>query len=216
MDLRLRRVGPVAFALLVALMMALVPQNLPAADTSTSAGIGVGAEKFVDELVVKATTSLTAEGLNKVERRDRFRVLMHEYFAFKEIAAFVLGRYWRRTTKSERREFFQLFEDVMVVDYADRFAKYSGEEMVVIRSDVRSPEEILVYSVLKRPEGLKSVTITWRVLHRKGSYKIFDVYVEGRSLAIARQKAYGPIIRNNGRKVRALLDSLKRQLAKNP
>lgn len=200
----------------VPFLIVCVLLSAPRSGWADDAAIGLGAEKFIDELVSKGTESLTAKEIDKLERRKRFRVLMHEYFAFKQISAFVLGRYWRRTTKAEQTEFSKLFEDVMVIDYADRFARYSGEKLEIIKSDVRSEGEVLVESVLKRPEGLKSVPVTWRVLHDKGEYKVFDVYVEGRSLAIAKQKVYGQFVRNNGRKVQALLDDLKSQLAKNP
>ena len=60
--------------------------------------IAVNARKFVTTLADRTIQSLTAQGIDKAERRDRFRELMLEYFAFKGIAKWVLGRYWRRAS----------------------------------------------------------------------------------------------------------------------
>ena len=99
--------------------------------------IAANARKFVTTLADRTIQSLTAQGIDKAERRDRFRELMLEYFAFKGIAKWVLGRYWRRASESQREEFLRLFEDLMVVIYADRFTKYSGEKLDVGRSEIR-------------------------------------------------------------------------------
>ncbi|MDP6403471.1 MAG: N-acetylneuraminate synthase family protein, partial [SAR202 cluster bacterium] len=46
--------------------------------------------------------------------------------AVETIGQFVLGRYWRKATEAERREYLKLFEDLIVETYVDRFTKYTG------------------------------------------------------------------------------------------
>ena len=79
------------------------------------------AKNFVISLTNDALKSLTVAGITKKERRERFRALMLEKFAFKVIAKWVLGRYWRKASEKEKAEYLTLFEDLMVVTYADRF-----------------------------------------------------------------------------------------------
>ena len=177
--------------------------------------IAVNARKFVTTLADRTIQSLTAQGIDKAERRDRFRELMLEYFAFKGIAKWVLGRYWRRASESQRDEFLRLFEDLMVVIYADRFTKYSGENLDVGRSEIRGKNDILVHSLITRPEGLKPVAVIWRVSQKNETFKIVDLMVEGLSMGLTQQKEFASVIRMNGGKIEGLLSELRKRLAAN-
>ncbi len=177
--------------------------------------IAAHARKFVTTLADHTIKSLTAQGIDKAERRDRFRELMLEYFAFKVIAKWVLGRYWRRASEAQRDEFLRLFEDLMVVIYADRFAKYSGERLDIGRSEIRGKNDILVHSLITRPKGLKPVAVIWRISQKNGTFKIVDLMVEGLSMGLTQQKEFASVIRMNGGKVEGLLSELRKRLAAN-
>ena len=177
--------------------------------------IAVDARKFVATLADRTIQSLTAPDIDKVERRNRFRKLMLEYFAFKGIAKWVLGRYWRRASQPQREEFLGLFEDLMVVIYADRFAKYSGEKLDIGRSEIRGKNDILVHSLINRPEGLRPVTVIWRISQKDQNFKIVDLMVEGLSMGLTQQKEFASVIRKNGGKIEGLLSELRKRLAAN-
>ena len=140
---------------------------------------------------------------------------MLEYFAFKGMAKWALGRYWRRASETQRQEFLGLFEDLMVVIYADRFAKYSGEQLDVGRSEIRGKNDILVHSLITRPDGLKPVAVIWRVRPKDKTFKIVDLMVEGLSMGLTQQKEFASVIRANGGKVESLLSELRKRLASN-
>jgi len=173
------------------------------------------ARTFVSGLAEKTVKTLTEDGIDKTERRKRFRALMLENFAFKGIAKWVLGRYWRRASAEERAEFLKLFEDLMVVIYADRFAKYSGESLDIGKSEIRGKNDYLVHSVITRPEGLKPVAVIWRMRQKDETFKIVDLMVEGLSMGLTQQREFASVIRQNGGRVQALLDELKKRLDAN-
>lgn len=177
--------------------------------------VAANARKFVTTLADRTIQSLTAQGIDTAERRDRFRKLMLEYFAFKGIAKWVLGRYWRRASEAQRDEFLGLFEDLMVVIYADRFAKYAGEKLDIGRSEIRGKNDILVHSLITRPKGLKPVAVIWRISHKNETFKIVDLMVEGLSMGLTQQKEFASVIRMNGGKVEGLLNELRKRLAVN-
>ena len=177
--------------------------------------VAVDARKFVTKVAERTIQSLTAQNFSKAERRNRFRKLMLEYFAFKGIAKWVLGRYWRRANTRQREEFLRLFEDLMVVIYADRFAKYSGEKLEVGRSEIRGKNDILVHSLINRSVGLKPVAVIWRISHKDENFKIVDLMVEGLSMGLTQQKEFASVIRKNGGKIEGLLSELRKRLAAN-
>jgi len=171
-----------------------------------------GAEGFITNLVEEAIASLTVTDITRDERRTRFRRMLHDYFAFKGIAKWVLGRYWRRASQPEREEFMTLFEDLMVVTYADRFEKYAGGTLSVLKAEVRGGKDALVHSRLIRTGGLKPVDVVWRVRRKDDNFKIVDVMVEGLSMGLTQQKDFASVIRQNGGKVQNLLDELRKRL----
>ncbi len=182
---------------------------------SSYADTGDEAKVFIQSLANEAVKSLTGEGVSKIERRDRFRMLMLDKFAFKVIAKWVLGRHWRKASDEERKEYLTLFEDLMVVTYADRFAKYSGEKLTIKNTEKRGTKDVLVHSILLPSNGSQPVNVAWRVRKSKTAHKVVDVMVEGVSMGIAQKNEFASVIRKNGGKLSGLLEELKKRLARN-
>ena len=172
-----------------------------------------GAREFIESLVDKATSALAVNGVSRPERVDRFHILLNDHFAVKTIGRNALGRYWRKATEAERREYLQLFEDLIVETYVDRFVKYSGEDVLsVVKTVSKGPRDIVVYSQIKILEGAPPVLVNWRVRARSGAYKIVDVMVEGISLGLTQRSEFASVIRKNGGRMEGLLEELRRKL----
>lgn len=171
-----------------------------------------GAQTFIGKLAEEAFISLTKSELSTTERRQLFRDLMRRYFAFNAIAKWVLGRYWKRATDVEKDEYLTLFEKLMVITYADRFEAYTGEKLIVKKAEIRGKIDILVHSLLERPNGLEPVAVIWRLRPKDSSFKIVDVMVEGLSMGITQQKEFSSVIRKNNNKVEGLLSELRKRV----
>lgn len=174
-----------------------------------AAGIEDGASAFLKSLAEKAVTSLTGADAPRPERIERFRAMFRENFAVRSIGKFVLGRNWRRASKSERREFLALFEDLMVMTYVDRFQRYAGEALEVTRSRAENDSVATVFSEIKRPRGAKPIRIEWRVGTNGAVYKILDVIVEGASMSNTLRSDFGSILRREGNRISGLLAALR-------
>ena len=177
-----------------------------------TADLQSGAKKFIEKLAREALISLTKSELTITERRELFRDIMRRYFAFKVIAKWVLGRYWNRSTDKEKSEYLKLFEKLMVITYADRFQTYSGEKLLVLKTETRGKNDILVHTLLERPGDQESIAVTWRLRAVKKSYKIIDVMVEGLSMGITQQKEFSSVIRKNNNKIEGLLSELRKRI----
>ena len=200
--------GPWLAALFIAALVAAgLPPGLARADE-----FGAGAKKFIEILTSDAISMLTVEDITKTERADRFRRLMNENFAIKGIAKFVIGRHWRKATESEKKEYLQLFEDLLVDTYADRFAKYSGEKLVVNKSEVRGKGDALVHTIMIRVDGAKPLKVTWRVRGKNGIYKIVDIIVEGISMVVTQKSEFASFIQKNGGSLGPLLIELRKRI----
>ncbi len=203
-----RQVLKIAGAL--ALGFATTPSILQAADTTSD--LKSGAKVFIENLAGEALNSLTQSQISVVDRRQRFQDLMHRYFAFNAIAKWVLGRYWRKANADQRKEYLTLFEKLMIITYADRFEKYSGETLAVEKTEIRGKNDALVHSKLQRPNGQSPIAVVWRVRPKGDSFKVVDVLVEGLSMGITQQKEFSSVIRKNNNNIDGLLSELRKRV----
>jgi len=177
------------------------------------AGIEEGADSFLRSLAGKAVQSLTQAETPRNERIKRFRVMFRENFAVRSIGKFVLGRNWRRASDAEKKEYLVLFEDLMVVTYVDRFQRYAGEALMVVKARAESDNIATVFTEIERPGGAKPIRVDWRVGTNGTIYKILDVVVEGTSMSNTLRSDFGSIVRREGNQVSGLLEALRQKTA---
>jgi phospholipid transport system substrate-binding protein len=171
----------------------------------------VAARAFIDELADKAIAALTVKDISQEERFRRFRVLLNEHFAVKTIGQWVLGRHWRRASTEERQEYLNLFEDLIVDTYADRFKRYSGDKLDITDAVPRGKKDTIVSTLISRPDGGPPINVDWRVRHVRDIMRIVDVIVEGVSMGQTQRSEFASVIRANGGGVKGLLDQLRKR-----
>ena len=187
----------------VAILLAGFPGQARAGSIAEAPG------EFIEKLADKAVAALTIDDITRMERVRRFRILLKNHFDVRTIGRFVLGRYWRQASEGERTEFLALFEDLIVDTYVDRFAKYSGEVLLVTKTETIKDDDSIVFSSINRPNGGPPVGVAWRLRLRNGSYLIIDVMVEGVSMGQAQRSEFASVIRRNGGAVKGLLAKLR-------
>lgn len=165
------------------------------------------ADAFIKNVGTEAINSLTGKNLSDKERQDRFREILGRTFKIDLIARFTLGRYWRRATKPQKKEYVGLFEDFIVQAYAARFKGYAGETFNVGRVRDINDRDKLVHTELVLTDGRK-IPVHWRV-RDSSNYKIIDVLVEGVSMAITQRDEFSAIINQRGGKIEGLLRALR-------
>ena len=171
------------------------------------------ARAFIETLAGDAVQALTSGEVTRPERIRRFRVLFNGRFAVPGIGRFVLGRYWRKASEAEREEYLDLFEDLMVVKYVDRFARYSGEPLEVIKTLALNETTVTVYARIVTPADKPSVRVDWRVASRDGETKVVDVVVEGTSMSNTLRSEFASIVRRQGGSVAGLIEVLRKKTA---
>lgn len=171
-----------------------------------------GAQSFVQTMAQEAFTSLSGQ-MEKTEREQRFRKILHRYIAFKGVAKWVLGRTWRKATKEQQDKYLKLFEELMIATYAHRFEDHSGETLDIIKTEVVNKVDALVFSKLSRADAAKPLSVDWRIRASEGNYKIVDILVEGVSMAKTQRAEFASVMRKNGGNIDALLIELQQRLA---
>ena len=191
--------GLVAFAML--LSSALAPSARADVDSP---------QKFIQTLGGEAIEMLSDPVLSEEDRIAEFRRLLIKGFDLRTISRFALGRYWRRATPAERREYERLFEKYIVDTYAARLGRYQGETLVVESTRREGNGDILVGTQVVPQEGPKA-RVEWRVRGKAGDYKIIDVAVEGVSMVITQRSEFASVIQRSGGQIAGLLDELRKK-----
>ena len=138
--------------------------------------------------------------------------MFNDRFAVKSIGKFVLGRHWRRASDDEKREYLQLFEDLMVLSYVDRFVSYAGGALQLKKTRIENKKIVTVFSQIKQSDGVKPIYIDWRVGTNGSIYKVLDVVVEGISMSSTLRSEFGSIISQKDGKMMGLIDELKKKI----
>ena len=192
--------------------LVLVVMSLSLPHTGKAENFENGAKRFIESLSNEALESLTVHATPRPERVILFRKLFHEYFAHRTIAAWVLGRYWRKATKEQKKEYFKLFEDLLVEMYVDRFARYPGATLNIAKTLSSGGRDVVVSSLLNRADGQPPVKVDWRLRAREGKYKVIDLIVEGLSMGQTQRSEFASVIRQNGGTVEGLLAELRKKI----
>jgi len=170
--------------------------------------LGAQAADFIRDLSLQASDTLAAPGMSDDQRREEFRILLNAAFDVPLLGRFALGRYWQIATEEQRAEYMLLFEDSLVINYADRFRDYAGENLRVVQFRALPNDEALVTTDLPR-QALTPIRLAWRVRREDNSFKVIDVIVEGASMAITQRDDYAATIQRSGGRVAALLTAMR-------
>ncbi len=165
----------------------------------SQAGTEHPASTFLDSVRERAIAGLTDTTRSDAEREALFRGLLNETFDIRRIGRFVVGRYWRKAEADDREAFLEAFEDAIVQRFLPLFSHYQGEQLIIGKAapDRKNPEKTVVTSTYIDAQG-REVKADWRLLKRDGKYKVFDVVVEGVSMAITLRSEYASVIKNQG------------------
>jgi phospholipid transport system substrate-binding protein len=179
-----------------------VKAQTPASASATDGG------KFVSDLASRAVAELTTGEMAMPERVSRLRRMLTEAFDVPGIGRFVLGRYWRVASESERAEYLKLFEDFIVQTYIHRFNDFAGAQLRVVQTRPGQDGEVIATLEAGLP-GKQPARFDVRMRRDNSAFKIFDVVVEGISMSVTQRDDFSAVVQRNGGKVEGLLASLR-------
>ena len=188
---------------LIAVLVLSLGMLTPAAGQAKEADAGA----FLLSLSPDASGKLGSEELSKAEQEENFRRLFRSAFDVPVISRFVLGKYWRRASETQRQDFIAAFEELHMRRFLPLFAKYDDEAITVesVRAEEAKPNFFRVSSRIDRAEG-EPIAVVWRIRGTGEAYKILDIVAEGVSMAISLRHEYGAVAKAQG------LDSLLEQM----
>ena len=182
----------------------LVPAAQPAVAGEARSFVRAAADKMFATYSGSATDE---------QRATAFREILTGTFELKTLARFTLGRYWRIASSDQRKEYRRLFEEFLVLAYANRFRDLSGVELRVTSVRAINKRDQLVLSEVDPGGGRPPIRIGWRVRDTGNGLRIVDVIVDGISMSVTQRDQFAAAIRSAGGKVDGLLAMLREKTA---
>lgn len=169
---------------------------------------------------VEMVQNVTKEGIEKIinsndsveEKNKIFRALFTENLDLDFIGKYVLGRYWRTATPAQKKEFIELYKELNVKTWSQRFDEFKGKEFVFEGTSVaNNPNQVFVDTTVPMPEG-KPASVKWRVNDVNGKLKIIDIIIENVSLAQTARNEYTAFIAKSPKGIDGLLENLRAKM----
>ncbi len=115
------------------------------------------------------------------ERRKTLRALADNIFDWVELSKRTLARSWNDLSVDQKRESVTLYADLLEKTYSDRIEAYSGQTVSFTKETMLSDTKAEVNTQITG-EG-KTIPIDYRLTLGKDGWRVYDVQVEGISVA---------------------------------
>jgi phospholipid transport system substrate-binding protein len=127
-------------------------------------------------------------------KREEVRAEAEKMFDFVELSKRTLGLNWNRLSQEQRKEFVELYKDLLEDTYIDRITAYTNEKVEFSEAVPLSENTVEVRSHVQMRTG--QVPIYYRALNTEGEWKVYDVVIEGVSLTANYRTQFREILIN--------------------
>ncbi len=158
-------------------------------------------------LDVLRDTKLKGESAKEIKKK-KLRTIYEQMFDDVELSKRTLGRNWNSLSVPQRQEFVILFRQVLEKAYIDKILAYTNEKIVYERETMISGAQAEIQT--KVITASKEIPITYKVILKGGSWKVYDVVVENISLVLNYRTQFNDILAKN--KPEELLDILRKKV----
>ncbi len=114
------------------------------------------------------------------KRKQKLWKELSPMFNFEEMSKRVLGKYWRKRSPEEKKEFVGIFTETLKDTYIGETDSYSGEKVIYLREKQDNKYSKVQTKFITKTR--KEASVDFRLLNNGGKWKIYDVIIEGVSL----------------------------------
>lgn len=189
----------ILFILLLSLH--LFPDSLLANGADPSAVIRSASEKVLVEL--NATPEIRHDPA-KLNALIQEHVLPHVDFTV--LSRLTLGKYWRQATPEQRSRFVREFKTMLLNTYAAALTRYSNQQIEYGPPKLSSDKRRVTIPTRILADGSQPIAVDYSLRQNSSGWKIYDVSIEGVSLAVNYRTSFSQQIRNYG--IDGLIDHL--------
>lgn len=171
--------GALASPFVLAPAQATVSQASPTAFVETLAGDGLAA----------------LQSGSDAQKRARFRSLLGDHFAVRQIGDRLIQRWRSRISTSQYQSYTRALPGFILGTYADRLSAYSRADVSVINQR-QSGSSYLVQTRITNP-GSRPVDAIWYLTRSGSQYQVYNMRVAGINLTLNQAQDFDSYIQRN-------------------
>jgi phospholipid transport system substrate-binding protein len=129
------------------------------------------------------------------ERRAAVRRIAEDIFDFAETAKRSLGRHWQPRTAAERKEFVDLFANLLERSYLSKIELYSGEKIAYLGDTIEGDQATVRTRIITK-HGTE-IPVDYKMYRHGDRWLVYDVFIEGVSLIANYRTQFNKIIQTS-------------------
>ncbi|MBI5102407.1 MAG: ABC transporter substrate-binding protein [Nitrospirae bacterium] len=153
--------------------------------------------------------SLKGEAAKKT-KKEKLRAISEKMFDFTELSKRTLAQNWNKLNPAQQQEFTELYKTILGDAYNDKILAYTDEKITFSKEVPLTEKTVEVRSSVLRKTS--EVPIYYRVILKDGSWKVYDVVVEGVSLSSNYRSQFKEILAN--KPPESLIETLRKKAGK--
>ena len=137
-------------------------------------------KETTDKIIAIVSDPALKDPAKEKERREQIRRAVDEMCDWQEMSRRSLGRHWAQRSEQEKKEFVQLFGQLLETTYIDKVEGYSGEKVIYTGERVDGDyAEVEVKIVTKKN---MEIPVVYKLRSRDQRWWAYDMVIEGVSL----------------------------------
>lgn len=116
----------------------------------------------------------------KGETKERLKDIINSFMDFNELSRLALGKYWKERTKQEKRDFINVFQQLIRNSSVKKLEIYQADRVVYEEPEINgSKAKVTTIAYKKR----KQFEITYKMHKVDNEWKTYDMEIDGVSTA---------------------------------
>lgn len=156
--------------------------------------------------VIRAATDRVLTGLDAAPeiRNDPVKLnrLIQDHIAphvdLVALSRLTLGKHWRQATQEQRDVFAREFSALLIKTYSAALAEYANQEIEYLPSEVSADRRKSTVRTRIVEDGRAPLAVDYSLRQVEDGWKIYDLTIEGVSLAINYRTSFAQEIRDHG------------------
>jgi phospholipid transport system substrate-binding protein len=165
-------------------------------------------KKTVDRILQILEDPRYAGKDKKAEREELILSVVKDRFDFHEMSERTLASNWNRISAQQQETFTDLFSKLLQNTYVKKIEQYSGEKIIYGEHEVRGRKAVVESKIIR--SGIET-PLVYRLKNDSGSWRVYDVLIEGVSLVSNYRSQFADIIERE--KFSGLLERMKEKIA---
>lgn len=151
----------------------------------------------VDDIIRIVTDKDMKKASSEQKRRAAIKKALSGIFDHQEMAKRSLGKHWNQRTPAERKQFVDLFANLLETSYAGKIESYNNEKVVYLKESIDGEYGEVKSKIVTSKQD--EYTLDYRLIkENNGKWMVYDVLIEGVSLVSNYRTQFNKIITAHG------------------